>query len=64
MEHIYLKNAKKLSTDEIKELIRMLEHAQRNARREYVLFAPTEEAYLALLKQNIAILRNELKQKK
>ena len=67
MESFYIgpKNVKKMSSNEIKELLRTLEHERRIAVliAEHVLFTPAAKAEVAFYERDIAILKKELKRR-
>ena len=67
MENVYITPGmpKKMSSNEIKELLRTLEHERRIAVliAEHALFTPAAKAEVAFYERDIAILKKELKRR-
>lgn len=67
MEKVYITPGmlKKMSSNEIKELLRTLEHERRIAVliTEHALFTPAAKAEVAFYERDIAILKKELKRR-
>ena len=67
MENVYItpKNVKKMSSDEIKELLRILKHERQISVliTEHALFTLAAKAEVACYERDIAILKKELKRR-
>lgn len=67
MENVYItpKNVKKMSSDEIKELLRILKHERQISVliTEHALFTLAAKAEVAFYERDIAILEKELKRR-